>query len=143
MPLLDKSTFLHSASAAAEVLTAEGKRIDLVMRWRSAQGLPCLAVLECKFGHYISKGQLPSYQRYVQAQAEGEHYRFLVVSHLDSKSQTIVSHPRNREYWRQVKWKRLLQRWETYLSHSSEPIDLEDFARFRHTLWQKALQHSV
>ncbi len=139
--LPDKTTFLHSASATAEVLTAEGKRIDIVLRWRSAQGQPCLAVLECKFRHHIGRGQLPSYQRYVRAQAVGEHYRFLVLSRLDSKSQKVMRCHHNRKNWRQVKWVRLLQRWEAYLSN--EPIELEDFARFRHTLWQKALQHSA
>ena len=123
--------------------TAEGKRIDVVIRWRSAEGKQCLAVLECKFGHHISKGQLPSYQRYVQAQAGDEHYRFLVLSRLDNKSKKFIRHHRNRELWRLVNWERLLQRWESYLSDSDEPINLEDFARFRHTLWQKALQHSA
>lgn len=140
----DKTTFLHSASAAAEVPTAEGKRIDVLIRWRSKDGKPCLVVLECKFGHHTSKGQLPSYQRHVQTQADGgEHYFFLVLSRLDNKSQNIMRHHHNRKRWRQVKWERLLQRWETYLSHSDTPIELEGFACFRHTLWQKALQHSA
>ncbi len=144
IPHEDRDTFLRSASVETETRINVGKdkfmRIDLCIRWYSANGCLNLAVVEFKFGHPITSGQLPKYCDYAKEQAKatgGDYYLFLVFQKLDKKSHQYA---KNHYSWHQIQWVPLLKCWECYLTADTE-MKAKDFAQFRHTLWQRALNH--
>ncbi|EDN67373.1 hypothetical protein BGP_2538 [Beggiatoa sp. PS] len=146
IPHEDRNTFLRSASVETETRINVGKnksmRTDLCIRWYSANGCLNLAVVEFKFEHPITKGQLRNYRHYAEKQANatgGHYYLFLVFQKLDKKSLRLVKNHYNK-IWDPIQWIPLLKCWECYLTADTE-MNAKDFAQFRHTLWQRALNH--
>ena len=134
-----KQQFLKTITVEAEAYADENKRIDLVLFWRSKNDERCCAVLECKLGHSISLGQLGSYARFAEQQSDRNcYYLFVVAQQRDSRSDKKLKHWRNKE-WRYLEWKELLRRWEQFLDHENVP-DLDDFPRFRRTVWERTIE---
>lgn len=131
----NKNSFLETVTVRAEVLAGNQKRIDIVIDWQSSGKEYCLAALECKFGHHITHGQLPSYKKYARKKAGDNYWLFIVTQEVDNKSQRFIKNHHNNT-WHQVRWDKLLMRWERSLTQN-HAIDIQDFARFRRTLWNK------
>ncbi|MEZ5477369.1 MAG: PD-(D/E)XK nuclease family protein [Thiolinea sp.] len=135
--------FAASYRVQAEAPTAQAQRIDLVITWKQA-GEACCLVMECKFGHHLTQGQLPAYQQYAAAHSDHEHlYCFVVARRYSRPDRHKLRHRRNRSFWRQVEWLALLRRWEHALTQEEPRLEqslalLEDFPRFRRTLWERA-----
>lgn len=131
----DEQCFLKTVMARAEVQTDNKKRIDITIEWLSSTKERCLAAIECKFGHHITHGQLPSYKQYARKQPVDNYWLFLITQKIDKKNHRFMQHHHNKE-WHQVRWDRLLMRWERSLTQDHS-TDVQDFARFRRTLWNK------
>lgn len=131
----NKNSFLETVTVRAEVPAGNQKRIDIVVYWQSSNKERCLAALECKFGHHITHGQLPSYKQYARKQTGDNYWLFLITQEIDKKSQRFIKNAHNNT-WHKVRWDRLLMRWERSLTQDHS-IDVQDFARFRRTLWNK------
>ncbi len=146
VPHEDRDTFLYSASVETEASIKVGKdkfmRIDLCIRWYSADKRLNLVAVEFKFGHQITDGQLRNYRNYAKEEVKatgGNYYLFLVFQKLNEKSQRYVKNHYNKS-WKQIQWIPLLKRWECYLTTDTQ-MNAKDFAQFRHTLWQKAINY--
>jgi hypothetical protein len=131
----NKNSFLETVTVDAEVQAGKQKRIDILIKWQSAKKECCLAVLECKFGHHITYGQLPNYRKYAKNQASDNHWLFIITQEVDKKSQRFIKNHHNNT-WHQVRWGKLLRRWERSLTQDHF-IEIHDFSRFRRTLWNK------
>lgn len=131
----DKNSFLATAEVLTEVQIENKKRIDIIIKWQSANKKPCLVILECKFGHHITHGQLPSYKKYAKNEVGDNYFLFIIAQKNDEKSKRILKNHHNKE-WHKVPWNRLLTRWERLLT-SDDTIDVHDFSRFRRTIWNK------
>ena len=118
------------------------RRIDLLLEWQDAAGFDRGAVVEAKFGHHITTGQLSTYRKLLQKKerrfrktesASQEKALLFVVSSRRS------SHDDNRlaknRHWRWISWRSLLLAYDRAL----EPGDDDDnFRQFRRTLWDRA-----
>ena len=54
------------ARATAEAPVADKRSIDLLVEWQDDRGFDRGAVIEAKFGHDVTKGQLPAYRRHLR-----------------------------------------------------------------------------
>ena len=134
---------VRKAGITAEASVAGKRSIDLLVEWQDSQGFDRAAVIEAKFGHDVTKGQLRTYRRhlrrverrYRQVEYDGgpEPELLFVVSPSYRKSDARAL-ARNR-YWRWKSWRSLLLAYDRFLDPQH---DDEDFRRFRRTLWDRA-----
>ena len=135
-----------NARATAEASVAgKRQRIDLLVEWRDRRGFDRAAVIEAKFGHGVTKGQLKTYRRhlrrverrYRQAKHDGgpepELLFVLSPSYRKSDARALA---RNK-HWHWKSWRSLLLAWDRFLDPQH---DDEDFRRFRRTLWDRVGQ---
>ena len=122
---------MSNVRVTAEAPTARNKRIDLLIEWTGSSQMRYAAVIEAKFGHAITSGQLPAYRAHLRKIA-GERRLLAVVSPRRSAG-TDRALRRNRE-WRWIAWRDLLLAHERVL-----PLDYDDeeYLRFRRTLWDQ------
>lgn len=132
------------AGVTAEALVAgQQQRMDLLVEWQDRQGFDRAAVIEAKFGHGVTAGQLPTYRghllrverRYRRAEHHGEleaPLLFIVSSGYRKGDARALA--RNRD-WRWKSWRSLLLAYDRFLDPQH---DDEDFRRFRRTLWDRA-----
>lgn len=129
-------------SAEAEASAGDQRRIDLLLSWRDAAGLARGAVVEAKFGHHLTKGQLKEYQKFLLGResrfrksrlaADERPLLFVVSSRRRAHDDRELA--RNRD-WRWISWRSLLLAFDRTLVSDH---DDEDFRQFRRTLWDRA-----
>ena len=142
----EMGTVLRKARATAEALVDDTQqRINLLVEWLDDKGGDRGAVIEAKFGHDVTKGQLKTYQRhllrverrYTRAEHIGgpEPPLLFIVSPYYRKSDAHAL-ARNRG-WRWKSWRSLLLAWDRFLDPRH---DDEAFRQFRRTLWDRVGQ---
>ena len=134
---------LHEAHVSAEAAAGKGKRIDLLLGWKDAAGFDRGAVVEAKFGHGITPGQLPTYKQHLRKSIE-RRYRKSLSAAPEAPLLYVVSSRRRphdekklkqNEGWRWISWRSLLIAFERVLEPDD---DDDDFRQFRRTLWDRA-----
>ena len=132
----DADSSLREAGVTPEASTAEGKRIDLLIEWKDASCRKRGAVIEAKFGHEVTGGQLPDYRKHLK-RIEGEQERPLlfIVSPLRDGRVTRALRRQRKKDWRRMSWRSLLLAYDRSLDPDH---DDDAFRQFRRTLWDRA-----
>ena len=141
----DADSSLREAGVTPEASTAEGKRIDLLIEWRDASCRKRGAVIEAKFGHEVTGGQLPGYRAHLECiekdyrrevrRNERERPLIFIVSPLrDGKVTRALDEPSEKD-WRWISWRSLLLAYDRNLDPDH---DDDAFRQFRRTLWDRA-----
>lgn len=125
MNLPDQRKF--TLEADYEVQTQKGKRIDILIQWKSETGTRAVAV-EAKFGHRVTAGQLPAYKYYCKHEKKFDAPEFILLTLDGQKSE------RNKD-WKSLSWLSFLTRFEKQLSIMR--CDDLIFTSFRAMVWQK------
>lgn len=117
----------HSFVVEAEKFVPKDKRrIDIFVAWNPQEkgkyeyGL----IIEAKFGHKVTTGQLPTYRNYAQNLIKNDFA--LVLLTLDGEQST-----RNKS-WHPVQWFTLMSRWERELDDNNM-----NFNYFKRFIWNK------
>ena len=129
--------------ATAEASAAGNRSIDLLVEWQDGQGFDRAAVIEAKFGHDVTKGQLKTYRRHL-LRIERRYREDGHIDELEPPLLFVVSPSyrrsdaralaKNRD-WRWKSWRSLLLAYDRFL----EPQHDDDaFRQFRRTLWDRA-----
>lgn len=110
-----------------------GRRMDLVIGWPSLESGQCqhILVVEIKFGHKVTKGQLSGYRKFAKKGVNDLNQSGLFLLTPEGKSA-----PRNKD-WTGISWMMLLRKWEQYLATGAETDTDHDFIRLRRMLWQR------
>ena len=138
----DKS--LRDASVTPEA-PANERRIDLLIEWTDASGRRRGAIIEAKFGHHVTPGQLPGYRtrlgrlerdyrREVPSNEQERPLLFIVSPLRDDRVARALSRQRSKD-WRWISWRSLLLAYDRAL-HPDHDDDA--FRQFRRTLWHRA-----
>lgn len=119
------------------------RSIDLLVEWQDGAAFSRAAVIEAKFGHDVTKGQLKTYRRHLL----GIERRYRQAGHIDGPEPPLLfivspsyrksdarALTRNRD-WRWKSWRSLLLAYDGYLDPQH---DDETFRQFRRTLWDRA-----
>jgi len=129
-------------SAEAEEPTKNGKRIDLAIKWIDKEDKKRLSIIEAKFGHKLTTGQLKAYRDWGSKQASFENPDFI---YLTKTGELPPKKLQTKERWKCVSWLSVLRRWETILSKyenkenpNDEDIQSSDHS-FRNAIWRKSL----
>ena len=126
---IDSNGDIRDANATNEAPTTKGRRIDLLLTWQNASGDRCGAVIEAKFDHGITRGQLKAYQKHLKEIDRGG----------SGKPMLFVVSPRRSDKiekkWRWISWRSLLLAFDRTLAHEH---DEDAFRQFRRTLWDRA-----
>jgi hypothetical protein len=127
----------HSFTVEAEKSVKNGKRIDIFVGW-NPQGKDKYKyglIIEAKFGHKVTIGQLSSYREYAKKLINNDNDNdndndiALILLTLNGKPSN-----RNKE-WHPVQWFTLMSRWERKLCKLNN-CDT-DFNNFRRFVWNK------
>lgn len=122
---------LASAQVFSEVPALDGRRIDLKLMWRDAQDRERVLVVEAKFEHVITKGQLECYKKTTQKQ-HGTAEKYFLVLALDETAMHLGSQSKNR-VWRFCSWRDLWVRFE-----ATRPVESNlNLQLFLHALWRR------
>ena len=131
------------AQARAEASVAGKRSIDLLVEWQDGRRFDRAAVIEAKFGHDVTKGQLKTYRRHL-LRVERQYRRAEHVGGPEPELLFLVS-PSFRKsdaralaknkYWRWKSWRSLLLAYDRFLDPQH---DDEVFRQFRRTLWDRA-----
>ena len=120
----------HSFTVEAEKsVPKDGRRIDIFIGWnpqgedKYQYGL----IVEAKFGHKVTIGQLSSYRKYAKNLINNDIALILL---------TLNGNPSNRnKEWHPVQWFTLMSRWERKLCKLNNSDT--DFNNFRRFVWNK------
>ncbi|MCK5295794.1 MAG: PD-(D/E)XK nuclease family protein [Alphaproteobacteria bacterium] len=127
-PLKDSLEIPQNITVMAEepVPSSNGstRRIDLLFEWHKP--VKTTVLVEAKFGHKVTTGQLPNYRQY--ALKNSEQYELFLLT-LNGKKST------QNKYWNSISWHQLLKKWEQELTLTD--CNDDDFHRFKANLWQK------
>lgn len=125
-----------SAIQKAEAVPEENK-VDLIVTATMRTGETVGAVIEAKFGHKLTAGQLPKAVRHARDKRglTADNSVFLVVLPDRSDIGTRVFSKIGNKLWRSASWWQLMSRFEDALSADA---DDDGFRAFRRTLWQHA-----
>jgi hypothetical protein len=112
-------------------------RIDLAIGWsvESEKNSQYLVVIENKFKHRVTTGQLSAYRIFAKNKCQNSDNIFLF---LVSPEGSPPESKRSRGYppWIGRSWLNLLRGWDQSIDEYTE-IDNQDFLRFRRILWDK------
>lgn len=109
--------------------------IDLLLSWVSASGERKATAVEFKFGHHLSKHQLPDYQVSLQNMFKAEHLNMYVV--LATVRPRDAHSLKRNPGWRFTTWHSLLRALGVLMPVEG---DGDDFRQFRSTVWKRAGQ---
>ena len=130
----DLSEGMNEARVTAEEPAGGNRRIDLLIKWKDSSSRPHAAIVEAKFDHQVTSGQLPAYREYLRKLKVEEERSLLIVVSPRLRPDTLKALGRNRR-WRWIAWRDLL------LAHD-RALDGDDhddaFRQFRRTLWDRA-----
>ena len=135
---------LRKASVRPEAPTNR-KRIDLLIEWTDALHRKRGAVIEAKFDHRVTPGQLPDYRtrlkqiervyRSPDSPDEPERPLLFLVSPLHDAGVTRALRQQRSQDWRWMSWRSLLLAYDRSLNPDH---DDDAFRQFRRTLWDRA-----
>lgn len=124
---------LASAEIVETNAVAEEARVDLIVEATTANHGKIGVIIEAKFGHHLTRGQLPKARRYSALRGlNDDNAAFLVVLPHPSNIGTAVFSKAGNSRWQAVSWWALLLNLEGQLTGC---IDDDAFRAFRHTLW--------
>lgn len=121
---------LASAQVFSEVPALEGRRIDLKLLWRDARDRERVLVIEAKFDHVVTDGQLRCYQ-----DSTKRNHPQAVRHHLILALHESAMHSVNRRdgYWRFCSWRDMWLRFET-----TRPVEHDlSLQLFLQALWRR------
>lgn len=122
---------LTSAQVFSEVPALENRRIDLKFVWRDAQDKERVLVVEAKFDHMVTDGQLRCY-RHSATKAHPNVKRYHIVLALHESAMMTVNRRRDGD-WRFCSWRDLWLRFET-----ARPVEYDlSLQLFLHALWRR------
>lgn len=113
---------------------AEENRTDIMVELRGGVR-PIGTSIEAKFGHRLTKGQLPKAFRHARDTRDWdvEQSILLVVAPDEADLNTLIL--RQNRSWRTASWWTLL----SHLEQLTDPADdCSDYRRFRRTVWHRA-----
>jgi hypothetical protein len=113
---------------AEKLVPKANRRIDLFIAWNPCESgqFEYGVLIEAKFNHKVTTGQLPTYKQYAKTLFSKEENAALVLLTLDGSSSN-----KNKD-WLPVQWLSLMSRWERMLDDTDK-----DFSYFRHFIWKK------
>lgn len=139
----DDTDFLQSLEQArdlqveAEALCNRGgkKRIDLEFRWTGVDGQRRIVVVEMKFNHLVTDGQLSKYRSHALyfSGRNMENVRLVLLTVTGKRHRS--SREKDHQDWIPVSWSNFLRRWEHEIATGH--TDTNTFRCFRHQLWNK------
>lgn len=122
---------LTSAQVLAEVPALDGRRIDLKFLWRDAANQERVLVVEAKFGHVVTEGQLRCYRDTTKKHHPKAVQHHLILA-LDEDAMLPVKR-RDDGHWRFCSWRDLWLRFET-----ARPVECDlSLQLFLHALWRR------
>lgn len=126
-----------NARAIYEAQCGQGRRIDVIAWVQLSDGRRIGTVIEAKVGHYVTSGQLSSYEAAAAKppyNLDPRAVRFVIVapSLTNATQKQLWRNPR----WQFIAWRVLLNRLGSALAKSE--CDNDDFLRFRRTVWNCA-----
>lgn len=124
-PSIESSAIEHAEAQA------EGGRMDLTIVAKLRDGTSIGTVVEAKFGHHLTTGQLPTY-KLRSAKLADQLTRVVIAPHL---SRALKTGLRRNRTWGFFTWSDFLQRLERHLPETADDLD---FRRFRRTIWLQA-----
>ncbi len=122
-----KSKNMHSLAVYAEYPVPGQGRADLLIRW-SNSGNNFVVIVEAKFDHHVTTGQLSVYRKQLKKLVSEPQYGALV---LLTKSGDKA--PLNNKDWHPKAWFTVMSSWECLLNDDK---DL-GFSLFRQFIWSK------
>jgi len=111
---------------------AEQDRIDLKLVWPDREGRDVIVIIEAKFGHKVTKGQLIGYWNAVAHLHGSAPFAGIVLS-LSDKNFLALEHE-ERDEWRQVDWRAFWLRFERLRPLEHDP----SLRQFLSTLWHRS-----
>ena len=136
--LLDMIVSLEEATEikVQSEVQAQKKFIDLFISWKDKEGRQDGFVVELKFGHKVTPGQLPTYRNSTKKKLKnGLENRYFVIE-PQTRLSTQKSLRRNRD-WRLSNWDGFLRVFEQDLPLVGSTNRNEQFAAFRKMIWEK------
>lgn len=129
------STRIATCEIATCAAVAEEARVDLIVQAVTKEGETFGVVIEAKFGHHLTRGQLPAARRHAATRGlTDDNSAFIVVlpDVKDVGSAVFGKHGNRR--WRAVSWWSLLTCMEEAIPAAA---DDRSYRAFRHTLWRQ------
>lgn len=111
----------------------EKKKIDLQFKWNGTDGHSSIVVIEAKFDHFLTEGQLKKIRKDAQDLHKSSMGEFdYIILGLDIKAKRGMK-GKQRNIWRFVSWRDLWIRFE-----KARPEEHDDNMRiFLNTLWHR------
>ena len=135
----DKSDYLESLESACsfEVVAEQridkgSMRMDLLFVWFDADRRPFRLVVEMKFGHVLTAGQLEKYGRDALNKVRHPSHLRLVLLSMDGAFEQADQRSL-KEIWRPISWLNFLRRWDARLSDDADTT----FRIFRRQVWAR------
>ena len=116
-----------------EELTTGNKRIDVIVKWKDSSGNECVAVIEAKFDHHLTPGQLETYRRHVRSIPKNRRWLVIVSPQRTRDVDESLKKRGNRE-WVWLSWHDLLLAHERNLADEFDSID---YLHFRRKIWDR------
>ncbi|WP_176715529.1 PD-(D/E)XK nuclease family protein [Thioclava sp. SK-1] len=122
---------LNSAQVFSEVPALDGRRIDLKFVWRDAKDKEKILVVEAKFDHEITPGQLRCYRESAKKDhPKAKRYHLVLALH---ESAMLKANCRGDGNWRFCSWRDLWLRFET-----ARPVEYDqNLQLFLNVLWRR------
>ena len=114
----------------AEVQAETSDRIDLLISLGARR-----IIVEAKFGHEVTKGQLSRYYKKLQRSKRPKNDRHILLL-IDPQTAPDL-HYKQRGKWRVCSWAGLLLAFERALAKAPSESDDDDFRLFRRLLWER------
>lgn len=109
------------------------RRVDIALEWKEHGKQSRMILIECKFNHHITPGQLPAYRQFAKRKVDdGSQALFVIVDRLAGRTARAIA--RNKD-WIPLTWRALVRRLEQELESVESTADSADFARLRRTIW--------
>ncbi|TKW67150.1 MAG: hypothetical protein DI616_08780 [Paracoccus denitrificans] len=122
---------LASAEVFSEVPARDGRRIDLKFLWRDARDRERVLVVEAKFGHVVTDGQLRCYRDSTRLEHPAAVRHHLILALAENALLPVI-----RRYdgdWRFCSWRDMWLRFET-----ARPIEHDlSLQLFLNALWRR------
>src|SRR5690606_9423986 len=141
---------MNPESAKPNTLTVEAersigkKRVDIALEWEDRRDVEQdnrrLILIECKFNHHVTDGQLSGYRKFASSRAKvGSRELFLVVDQMTSHTAQTL---RKNNDWAPLTCRALIRRLERELAVGGVQVD-GDFVRLRRTIWGMSDKNSL
>ena len=122
---------LTSAQVLSEVPALDGRRIDLKFVWRDAGNQERVLVVEAKFGHVVTEGQLHCYRDTTKKHHPKAVQHRLILALAEDAMLPVKR--RDDGHWRFCSWRDLWLRFET-----ARPVEYDlSLQLFLHALWRR------